>query len=115
VRSLHAGPNTGLGCMDEVTAAAAVLAVSIDNYAGEDLEQDSRPATSTGTVEQMFAVQAMDMDEENEARAPALGDAGAANPKVMNATPLPSSKRCEPPLISPDGHTDLQIFPVAHR
>jgi hypothetical protein len=99
--------------MDEVDAAAAVLAVSVDDFAEEDLEQDARPASFTDPDDQTSAVEPMDVGKENKARTPAVCEVGAANPQVMKATPLPCSKRCDPPLISPDSHTDvMRLCPV---
>ena len=62
---LHAHPNTGLGVMDELEAAAAVLAMSRDDFAEEEVEQRAPCAERSGSAAGTMAAEAMEVDKEN--------------------------------------------------
>ena len=89
--------------MDELAAAAATLAMPIDDNADEDEELGSMDNT-VGTVEESRAAnESARVDKENDPPVPAGSDLGAANPKVSNATFVPRSAHHAPPFTRPCG------------
>ena len=68
--------------MDEVTAAAAVLAVTADDFAEAEMEQEPQHSSSVTVDEQTPALDSMEVVKENEGGNPARSDVEDANPKV---------------------------------
>ena len=75
-------PNTDLGGMDELAAAAAVLSMAVDANAEEETELDSMPGMSGDDAAQKSSMEVSSADKENQGDHPGLGEQRAADPKV---------------------------------
>lgn len=93
--------------MDELEAAAAVMAMSFDEFAEEDLEQYAPHEAAAVDESHRPAVEAAAAQDENQGGNTVPSDPEIANPKVMNAPQMPLRTRCRPPIIRPDGHTHV--------
>jgi len=90
--------------MDELTAAAAVMAMSVDDFGEEDLEQYALHSAATIDEAQPPAAEAANVDSENDEGSTASGGPGIAHPKVTNDPRMPLCTPARPPLTRPEGH-----------
>ena len=93
--------------MNELAAAAAVTAMSIDDFADEDLEHSTHRMwheAAAVDVPQRPAAEAAAAQDENLGGNTAPGEPEIAHPKVVNAPQMPLRTRCRPPITRPDGH-----------
>ena len=85
---LHAHPNTGLGVMDELAAAAAVVAMSIDDFAEEDFEQHPPCGGTAGGDAATSNDTTIEQDKENVRVDAARCEVGDGNLEVSNSPTL---------------------------
>ena len=90
-------PDTGLGIMDELAAAAAAEAMSVDDVGVEDASLEDVVSAVRAADEAPAVVEVSSLDKENEGDLPVVGDSEAADPKVM----LRPSKQRNPPKHQP--------------
>ena len=93
--------------MDELAAAAAVVAITTDSNADEDSALGLTSFMLMDVEAPEAADECLDVDKENESGGPATRDLGAANPKVSNATQEPQNMRHAQPLTQSSSHTDM--------
>ena len=79
---LHAAPNTRLGGMDELAAAAAVMVVSIDDFAEEDFEQRPPCGGTAGGDAATSNDMTIEQDKENVLVDAAQCEVGDGDPEV---------------------------------
>ena len=77
--------DTDLGGMDELAAAAAVVAISIDDFAEEDFEQRPPCGVSAGGDAAMSIDESMEQDKENVLVDAAQSEVGDGDPEVSNS------------------------------
>ena len=85
---LHAAPNTRLGGMDELAAAAAVVAMSIDDFAEEDFEQRPPCGGTAGSDAATSNDMTIEQDKENVLVDAAKCEVGDGDPEVSNSPTL---------------------------
>lgn len=85
--------------MDEPTAAAAVVATSVDDFAEEDLEQYVPHGAAAVDEPHRPAEEAAEAQEANDSGSTVPSEPEIANPKVTNAPIMPLRTRCRPPII----------------
>ena len=91
-----------LGGMDELAAAARVLAVAADSDAEEETEQPG-PGVAAGRDERGLPADVeMAGEKENKDGEAARGQVGDANPQVTTAPCVPFCTACAPPFTRPD-------------
>ena len=79
--------------MDELTAAAAVMAMAVDDFGEEDFEQYSPHETHASHEAQPPAAEAVDVDDVMQGGSTASCGPGIANPKVPIAPSIPLRMR----------------------
>ena len=90
--------------MDELAAAAAVVAMDTDDFAEMDLEQYAMHDVAAIDEVQRPAAEAAEAQDENKGGNTVPGGPEIANPKVANAPRIPRRTRCGPPITRPDCH-----------
>ena len=75
--------------MDGLAAAAAVVAMAMDEFAGDDLVLEDALVEPTAADEQTLQTDTSEVNKENEHDLPEGCDDGAANAKVSNALIMP--------------------------
>ena len=95
---------TGLGCMDELAAVAAVLAMSIDDFAEEDLEQRPPCGVTAGSDAATSIDMSIEQDMENFLVDAAQCGVGAGDPEVSNSPTLQLHPPCAHNHTQPDCH-----------
>ena len=83
--------------MDELAAAAAAEAMSVDDVGVEDASLEDVVSAVRAADEAPAVVEVSSLDKENEGDLPVVGDSEAADPKVM----LRPSKQRSPPKHQP--------------
>ena len=79
--------------MDELSAAAAVMAMSVDEFGEEDFEQYSPQVAHAVDEAQPPAAEAVDVDDVMQGRSTASCRPGIANLKVPIAPRMPLRMR----------------------
>ena len=79
--------------MDELTAAAAVMAMSVDDFGEDDLEQYSPQVAPAVDEAQPPAAEAVIVDDAMQGGSTASCRPGIANPKVPIAPRIPLRMR----------------------
>jgi hypothetical protein len=69
--------------MDELAAAAAVVAMSIDDEGVADVDLEGAPGAAAGAAAPTATLEATDADKENEGVPPEVGNSEATARKVM--------------------------------
>lgn len=122
MNSVHAGESLSSrsvvrreGDMDELAAAAAVVAIATDANADEESALGLTSSTSMDVEAPEAADECLDVDKENKSGSPATRDLGAANPKVSNATQEPQNMRHAQPLTQSVSHIDMHRNALSRR
>ena len=89
---------TLFGCMDDLAAAASVLAIDVDSDAEEEQELGAAPDDSGDHVGPKSVLEPSPEDKENHPDVPAGGEAGAAHRKVSKPAPTMNRSLCAPPF-----------------
>ena len=84
--------------MDELARAAAVVAMSVDDFAEADLEQYAMHEVAAVDEAQRPAVEAAEAQDENKGGNTVPSESEIAHPKVINAPIMPLRTRCRPPI-----------------
>jgi hypothetical protein len=93
--------------MDELSAAAAVLAVAHDPDTDEEMEQEGAAGARGGDLRQWPAPESSEAGKENEHHLPEQQQVGTDNGKVMTHPPTPSHIPRAPSLTRYWHPTDL--------
>ena len=107
--------DTGSGGMDELEAAAAVLAVATDGFADEDLEQRPTMGSVAGGEAHLPTDEVMAVDKENLSVDAAPRDTEDGAHKVLFPTRAPLRKPCRQPLPPSGSHAHMSRKPCCRR
>ena len=80
---LHGGPNTMSEAMDDLAAAASVLAMEVDSDAQDDVEQEDLSGARGGDLLQSSLDECCSANKENDAGLPDSRAHGAASKQVL--------------------------------
>ena len=95
--TLHGVADTNSECMDDLAAAAAVLAMEVDSDAEDDMEQEVDAGEHGGDLLESGAEQLRTANKENDTGLPDSRAFGAAHKQVF---PDPSNLRLTPSDLS---------------
>ena len=93
--------------MDELAAAAAVLAVDVDDFADDDLEQPSHCGVAAGIDAHAPMEVSTEADKENFTADAAQSQGEDANPEVTPTQENHARQPCVCNLTPPDTHQFL--------
>ena len=85
--------------MDELAAAAAVVSMSVDDFAEVNGELEVAEGSATHAEAETPTIETLHDDKENERDLPEGCVLGAANPKVTNAPKLAKRPSCVPAFL----------------
>ena len=101
--------------MDELAAAAAVVAISNEDFAEDPRDLEATGGSRSGADLRSPSIEASESDTENDGDIPELCNHEAANPKVWNAPIIPRPHAMRPAIHSTWWYAHVLVVRLRRR
>ena len=108
-------PEPDLAVMDELAAAAAVVAISNEDFAEDPRDLEETGGSRSGADLRSPSIEASESDTENDGDLPELFNHEAANPKVWNAPIIPRPHAMRPAIHSTWWYAHVLVVRLRRR